>query len=139
MEITHLPEDNLFKTVVDGYTAYVTYIIRDGKLDIRHTIVPPEIGGRGIAAQLVKATYDYALKHHLQPIATCSYAVVWLQRHPEYQGHLQKLPVRVFQSGKGIHIYHGDHDQKGRKDRQVMGTDPDKGKDDKGGHGDRFD
>ena len=40
MEITHLPEDNLFKTVVDGYTAYVTYIIRDGKLDIRHTIVP---------------------------------------------------------------------------------------------------
>ena len=47
MEITHLPEDNLFKTVVDGYTAYVTYIIRDGKLDIRHTIVPPEIGGRG--------------------------------------------------------------------------------------------
>ena len=32
MEITHLPEDNLFKTVVDGYTAYVTYIIRDGKL-----------------------------------------------------------------------------------------------------------
>ena len=87
MEITHLPEDNLFKTVVDGYTAYVTYIIRDGKLDIRHTIVPPEIGGRGIAAQLVKATYDYALKHHLQPIATCSYAVVWLQRHPEYHGH----------------------------------------------------
>lgn len=48
MEITHLPEDNLFKTVVDGYTAYVTYIIRDGKLDIRHTIVPPlksEAGG----------------------------------------------------------------------------------------------
>lgn len=87
MEITHLPEDNLFKTVVDGYTAYVTYIIRDGKLDIRHTIVPPEIGGRGVAAQLVKATYDYALKHHLQPIATCSYAVVWLQRHPEYHGH----------------------------------------------------
>ena len=73
MEITHLPEDNLFKTVVDGYTAYVTYIIRDGKLYIRHTIVPPEIGGRGIAAQLVKATYDYALQHHLQPIATCSY------------------------------------------------------------------
>ena len=87
MEITHLPEDNLFKTVVDGYTAYVTYIIRDGKLDIRHTIVPPEIGGRWIAAQLVKATYDYALQHHLQPIATCSYAVVWLQRHPEYHGH----------------------------------------------------
>lgn len=86
MEIIHDPEHYTFKTTVDGYTAYVRYLIEEGKLDIRHTIVPPEIGGRGIAARLVKATYDYALEHHLQPIATCSYAVVWLQRHPEYRG-----------------------------------------------------
>ena len=87
MEITHLPEDNLFKTVVDGYTAFVTYIIRDGKLDIRHTIVPPEIGGQGFAAQLANATFGKALLQHHQPTATCTYAVVWLQRHPEYHGH----------------------------------------------------
>lgn len=86
MEIIHIPADNRFQTVVDGYTAYVAYVVQNGGLDIRHTIVPPEIGGRGIAAQLVKATYDYALEHHLQPIATCSYAVAWLQRHPEYHG-----------------------------------------------------
>lgn len=86
MEIIHDAQNNLFKTSVDGYTAYATYIIKDGKLDIRHTIVPPEIGGRGIAGKLVKATYDYALQQNLQPIATCSYAVVWLQRHPEYHG-----------------------------------------------------
>lgn len=87
MEITHDIDNNKFLAKVDGYIAYVTYRINAGQLDIRHTIVPPEIGGRGIAAQLVKATYDYALQHHLQPIATCSYAVVWLQRHPEYHGH----------------------------------------------------
>lgn len=87
MEIIHEPENNMFRTKVDGYTAYVTYVISDGELDIRHTIVPPEIGGRGIAGQLVKATYDYAREQNLQPVATCSYAVVWLQRHPEYKGH----------------------------------------------------
>lgn len=87
MEIIHDAQNRMFRTVVDGHTAYVTYVITNDRLDIRHTIVPPEIGGRGIAAQLVKATYDYALEHHLQPIATCSYAVVWLQRHPEYNGH----------------------------------------------------
>lgn len=86
MEIVHDPQQHIFKTVVDGYTAYVKYIIGKGTLDIRHTIVPPEISGRGIAAGLVKATYDYAQAQHLQPIATCSYAVVWLQRHPEYHG-----------------------------------------------------
>lgn len=60
MEIIHDAQNNMFKTNVDGYTAYATYIIKEGKLDIRHTIVPPEIGGRGIAGKLVKATYDYA-------------------------------------------------------------------------------
>lgn len=86
MEITHNPQQNTFLTKIDGYTAYVIYTIANGQLDIRHTIVPPEIGGRGIAGQLVKATYDYALEQHLEPVATCSYAVVWLQRHPEYHG-----------------------------------------------------
>lgn len=86
MEIIHDLQNNMFRTKVDGYTAYVTYIVDNDKLDIRHTVVPPQIGGRGIAAQLVKCTYDYALKENLQPIATCSYAVVWLQRHPEYHG-----------------------------------------------------
>ena len=86
MEITHDIDNNKFLAKVDGYIAYVTYRINAGQLDIRHTIVPPEIGGRGIAAQLVKATYDYALQQQLKPVATCSYAVVWLQRHPEYKG-----------------------------------------------------
>ena len=86
MEIIHEPSKHTFKTIVDGYTGYVTYTIYDGKLDIRHTVVPKEIGGRGIAAQLVKATYDYALEQRMRPVATCSYALIWLQRHPEYQG-----------------------------------------------------
>lgn len=86
MEIIHRPEEQIFQTNVDGYTAYVSYSIHHGELDIRHTIVPPEISGRGIAAQLVKSAYDYALSQHLAVVATCSYAVVWLQRHPEYHG-----------------------------------------------------
>lgn len=91
--ITHHPEEQAFKIVVDGQTACATYLIHNGGLDIRHTIVPPEIEGRGIAAQLVKAAYDYAASRHLKAIATCSYAAAWLQRHPEYQNpniHSQK-------------------------------------------------
>lgn len=86
MEITHDENRRRFWVTVDGYTAYVDYRLADGGLDIRHTIVPKEIGGRGIASALVKAAYDYACDGGLQPVATCSYAVVWLQRHPEYRG-----------------------------------------------------
>ena len=66
-EIIHQPEQNLFKTEVDGRTAFV----------------PRPIEGRGIAATLVKAAYDYALANGMKPKATCSYAVRWLERHPE--------------------------------------------------------
>ena len=51
---------------------------------------PGEISGRGIASALVKAAYDYALANGLVPVATCSYAVVWLERHPEYNGKTGK-------------------------------------------------
>ena len=86
MDIQHDEVKKRFRVEVDGYTAYVAYTLHDGGLDIRHTIVPEEIGGRGIASALVKAAYDYALSHELKPVATCSYAVTWLKRHPEYKG-----------------------------------------------------
>ena len=84
MEIKHQAENSRFTVEVDGYTARVDYKIGNGALDIRHTIVPKEIGGRGIASALVKAAADYAVEHNLKPVATCSYAVVWFKRHPEY-------------------------------------------------------
>ena len=63
MEITHDLSRKQFQTVADGKTAYVSYDLVDGCLNIEHTIVPREIEGRGIAAALVKAAYDYALDH----------------------------------------------------------------------------
>lgn len=85
-EIMHLPEANRFSATVDGYTAVVDYVIRDGELDILHTIVPREIGGRGVAAALVKQAYEYAAQQGLKGRGSCSYAEAWLTRHPEFRG-----------------------------------------------------
>ena len=82
-EIEHQPEQKLFKTEVEGRTAFVQYRLLNGGLDIIHTIVPRPLEGQGIAAALVNAAYDYAVANGLKPKATCSYAVAWLQRHPE--------------------------------------------------------
>ena len=61
MKIKHDKDACRFATTVDGVTAHVAYRIYDGMLDIRHTIVPEAIEGRGIASALVKAAYDYAM------------------------------------------------------------------------------
>lgn len=86
MEVHHDEAQKKFWVEVDGYKADMSYHLKEGHLDIRHTLVPEAIGGRGIASMLVKTTYDYARHKGLKPMATCAYAVCWLQRHPEYQG-----------------------------------------------------
>lgn len=86
MEIKHLVDQATIETMIDGNRAYVTYEIYDGCLDVRKTLVPPSLAGQGLAAKLVKFAYDYAQEQGLKCIGTCSYAVKWLERHPEYQG-----------------------------------------------------
>lgn len=81
--IEHREERNIFFTEVEGHIAYVQYSCNIDSLDIFHTSVPPEIAGRGVAAALVKKTYEYAAELGLKPLASCSYAARWLERHPE--------------------------------------------------------
>ena len=81
MEIIHHPEENRFVAVVDGCTAYVEYEKSEQTFDVVHTIVPSEIGGRGIAGKLVHAAYSYADELGLEKRASCSYAAKWLERH----------------------------------------------------------
>ena len=47
-EIIHQPEQKLFKTEVDGRTAFVQYRQIGDSLDIIHTIVPQPIEGWGL-------------------------------------------------------------------------------------------
>jgi len=84
MEIIHDTEKNRACTQIEGYTAYVEYELTGSALDIIHTYVPSQLENRGIASQLVKYVYDYAIEHGLRPAATCPYAKNWLKKHPEY-------------------------------------------------------
>lgn len=81
MKISHLKEENRFETSIEGYTAFVEYVIRDGSLVVTHTFVPAPLKGRGIAGDLVKEAYAYADKEGLGCKATCSYALAWLEKH----------------------------------------------------------
>ena len=49
-----------------------------------HTIVPPEIGGRGIAGQLVKALVADARAQGFRIVPECSYIAAAFKRHPDW-------------------------------------------------------
>ena len=77
-----------FLLQVDGLEAVLEYERRDGAMVITHTRVPDAIGGRGIAAALVRAALEHAGAQGLRVVPACSYAAVFMQRHGEYAGLL---------------------------------------------------
>lgn len=49
-----------------------------------HTLVPTEIGGRGVAAELVKALVNDARQFGFRIVPQCSYVEAAFRRHPEW-------------------------------------------------------
>lgn len=83
-DVHHLPESRRFVVEIEGHQAYLEYHMLEHYLVISHTVVPEPIGGRGIAADLVHAAYEFAREKDYKVRPACSYAAAWSQRHPEY-------------------------------------------------------
>ena len=79
-----------FAITVDGVEAHLDYELAGKTMTITHTIVPPEIGGRGIAGQLVAAAFETARAQGWRVVAQCSYAAAWAEKHPEVKDLLAR-------------------------------------------------
>lgn len=58
-------------------------------VDVNHTFVDTALRGQGIAGKLMRELTDELEKRELKAVPTCSYAVGWFEKHPEY-AHLLK-------------------------------------------------
>lgn len=81
----HMPERFCFEMTVDGLRCELDYQLEAGLMTITHTGVPRALEGRGIAAQLVESALDWAREQGCKVKPVCSYAVVYMRRHPETQ------------------------------------------------------
>ena len=77
-------EKQRFELEVNGVVAYVTYIDVEGIYNLPHTIVPKEIGGKGVGSRLVKQTLDYLLDRNIKYIPICSFIVAFIAKHEDY-------------------------------------------------------
>lgn len=53
-------------------------------VDINHTFVDDSLRGQGIAGQLMEAAAAQLRSQNKKAVLTCSYAVKWFEKHPEY-------------------------------------------------------
>jgi uncharacterized protein len=81
--INHDRSAHRFTTEVDGNRAELDYTLADGVMTITHTGVPPAIGGRGIAAELMEAALSAARDAGWSVNPACSYAKSYLDKHPQ--------------------------------------------------------
>jgi uncharacterized protein len=82
-EITHNPADSRFETTIEGQLCVCQYRVFGKTMMLTHTGVPQALRGRGIAALLVQAALDHARAKQWKVRPDCSYAEVYMQRHPE--------------------------------------------------------
>lgn len=83
-EIRHDADRQRFHTTVEGAFCVLDYRLAGGVMTIAYTGVPAEVGGRGIAAALVREALEAARGHGWKVLPACSYAAAWMDRHAEY-------------------------------------------------------
>lgn len=84
-EVKHDARRRRFELEADGRTGFLTYILKDGAMVFTHTIVPPELEGRGIGGRIVRAGLDFARAEALKVVPQCPFVGAYIERHPEYR------------------------------------------------------
>jgi uncharacterized protein len=93
LQIDHDSRAHRLSTELEGQTGLLDYEL-DGKvMSITHTRVPRPIGGRGVAAELMRSALDLAAANGWTVKPICSYAVAYMQQHPSARSdaHLEEL------------------------------------------------
>ena len=65
-------------------TVHADYAAQGDTRIILHVEAEPELRGTGAASAFMRALAEHARAEGLKLAPRCSYAVVWLKRHPEY-------------------------------------------------------
>ena len=84
LDITHNQDSQRFETTIDGHTGYISYQDQGDTLVYDHTIVPSELGGKGVGSALVKHALDHARSHNKKVVPQCSFVATYIKKRPEY-------------------------------------------------------
>mmetsp|Transcript_19611 Transcript_19611/g.37982 ORF Transcript_19611/g.37982 Transcript_19611/m.37982 type:complete len:97 (+) Transcript_19611:53-343(+) len=87
--LVHNEKDRQFElhSGKDGVVAYVMYSIdkKASTIDLEHTFTDENHRGKGNAAKVVRAAFQYAKENNLKVIPSCTYIPVFVKKNPEWK------------------------------------------------------
>jgi predicted GNAT family acetyltransferase len=91
--ISHDQNGKKFTIEIDGHLAELDYTVAGEVMTITHTRVPQPIGGRGVAAELMRAALKVAAERGWSINPACSYAAAYMRKHAQAldKGHMDDL------------------------------------------------
>jgi predicted GNAT family acetyltransferase len=87
LKIDHDPSAQHFTTEVEGHCALLEYRLAGSAMTITHTEVPSTIGGRGIAAELMRTALETANAAGWTVTPACSYAAAYMRKRETGAAH----------------------------------------------------
>lgn len=63
--------------------------INENTVNINHTFVDASLRGQGVAGKLMTELIQELKARNLKAVPTCSFAVNWFEKHPEYSDLLE--------------------------------------------------
>jgi predicted GNAT family acetyltransferase len=83
-KVIHEKENDRFVIYVESHEVYVEYTMRNNIIDLHHTYTHPALRGKGLAAHVVRAAFEFAKENNLKVIPTCSYVQAFINKNDEY-------------------------------------------------------
>ena len=74
-----------FELTVAGRRAVAAYQLEGARIVFTHTVVPPEIEGRGVGSRLIRGALDAVRDRGLRVVPQCPFVAAYIERHPEYR------------------------------------------------------
>ena len=84
-KVIHEKENERFVIYLDGKEVYVEYTLEDKEINLYHTYTHPALRGKGLAAHVVRAAFEFAKENNLKVIPTCSYVQAFVSKKSEYK------------------------------------------------------
>ena len=72
-----------FTLTLGDHVAVAAYQLEGDTIVFTHTVVPPEIEGRGVGSKLIQGALDLVRDRGLTVVPQCRFVRAYIEKHPE--------------------------------------------------------